>query len=212
MTERRPRDARERALNTAGARRYRARKRGEEVPLRRSGPPPLTDIRHKECEQCGGPIPKPGDPYRKPSYIARIRWCSRACAKAAVSAALNTAITCERCGRDFPVRGPASAARRRFCSVVCANTAIAEARIVRPLRGIEANRGRRAARLAMPNICAICDWPDVDACHIIPVRDGGSYDLDNFVLLCPNHHRMLDNGRLPAEEARAARDRILRSA
>lgn len=145
----------------------------------------------------------------KPSYVAKRRFCSRDCAKAAFSAEINCTVICEYCSGEFRVAGPQTAKRRRFCSQECANLFINKNRIVRPMRGIEANRGRRAAREQLLNVCAICGWPDVDACHIVGVAQGGSNELYNFVMLCPNHHRMFDRGRIPREEVIAARAAVI---
>jgi predicted restriction endonuclease len=58
----------------------------------------------------------------------------------------------------------------------------------------------------LPNYCALCGWAeDVDACHILPVRQGGTEELDNFVMLCPNHHRMFDRGAISREQIEIAR-------
>ncbi|KKM08345.1 hypothetical protein LCGC14_1724710 [marine sediment metagenome] len=46
--------------------------------------------------------------------------------------------------------------------------------------------------------CAICGWNEAqcDMAHVIPKVEGGTYELDNIVILCPNHHRMADSGKL----------------
>lgn len=45
--------------------------------------------------------------------------------------------------------------------------------------------------------CAVCSFDSVvEVCHIFPRCLGGSDDLENLILLCPNHHTMLDKGLL----------------
>lgn len=53
--------------------------------------------------------------------------------------------------------------------------------------------------------CMRCDWAD-DTCdvhHITPRRDGGTDEMHNLAVLCPNCHRMADKGRLSPEQLRA---------
>lgn len=47
----------------------------------------------------------------------------------------------------------------------------------------------------------ICGWTKTinDVAHIIPQRDGGPTTLDNVAILCPNHHRMFDTGKIPQD-------------
>ncbi len=50
--------------------------------------------------------------------------------------------------------------------------------------------------------CQICDFTFqkrdgtyyIEAAHIIPLKDGGTDAPENIVILCPNHHKMLDEG------------------
>ena len=60
----------------------------------------------------------------------------------------------------------------------------------------------RARRRALRIFGEKCMIPDcefdfvVHNHHIIPRSEGGSHDLDNCVLLCPNHHALADAGML----------------
>jgi HNH endonuclease len=58
--------------------------------------------------------------------------------------------------------------------------------------------------------CQICGWnrDTVDACHLVPTRAGGALDTSNIVLLCPNHHRLLDRGKLSAEEMMKLHEKV----
>lgn len=40
----------------------------------------------------------------------------------------------------------------------------------------------------------------IEAAHIIPFKDGGPDISDNIAVLCPNHHKMLDEGDASARE------------
>ncbi len=45
--------------------------------------------------------------------------------------------------------------------------------------------------------CAVCGFDDVvEIHHILPRRVGGTDALENLILLCPNHHAMIDKGML----------------
>jgi len=49
--------------------------------------------------------------------------------------------------------------------------------------------------------CKICNFNRyIEKCHIIPKRLYGGDDENNIVYLCPNHHKLLDNGLLNLEE------------
>ena len=46
--------------------------------------------------------------------------------------------------------------------------------------------------------CTVTDPAALDACHVVPLARGGSYDLSNIVLLCNergrSHHALFDRG------------------
>lgn len=45
--------------------------------------------------------------------------------------------------------------------------------------------------------CAVCGFDEiVEVHHLIPVKQGGSNEIENLVLLCPSHHRLADHGML----------------
>lgn len=68
-------------------------------------------------------------------------------------------------------------------------------------------------RLSFMDRCAICGWDEApcDVCHIEPRKRGGPDVIENVVMLCPNHHRLLDRGQLDIERVREARRTILRT-
>lgn len=59
--------------------------------------------------------------------------------------------------------------------------------------------------------CMRCGWnlAPCDAHHICPKRMGGTYLIENGVLLCPNCHRLADLGLISPEELRRAREAAL---
>ncbi len=50
--------------------------------------------------------------------------------------------------------------------------------------------------------CCICNWNEdsVDIHHIIAKKDGGVNDHYNLTPLCPNHHRLAGNKKIPVEK------------
>lgn len=77
-------------------------------------------------------------------------------------------------------------------------------------------RNRRIGVSATPSKCRsvykechICGFSRiVEMAHIKPAHQGGTYDLDNIIGLCPNHHHLFDNKRLTEEEAILLKDRV----
>lgn len=169
------------------------------------------------CSYCGKENIK-----RKPSELRNNVYCSRDCANKAQSKFLknNTdlkfskgiKIICEYCSKKFYVK-PYRAKKARFCSRECSH----EHRRNRPfasnppdMRG-EKNPNfrnwsatpsvRKNAKRKLGAHCAICDFDIVvHVHHIIPSSIGGSNDISNLIVLCPNHHEMSDRGLITPED------------
>lgn len=143
----------------------------------------------KECKCCFDP-----KDYRQ-------KFCCRSCAasfnnrkrilsektkdkihKALIERRRNKPKTCKYCGKEFYYDKP----RRKYCSVVCFNKA--NGRI--NLNKISNRTARKILKRAFPNWkCPFCSWTKTfDVHHIIPRSKGGKGDLNNLVMLCPNHH------------------------
>ena len=57
--------------------------------------------------------------------------------------------------------------------------------------------------------CEICEFNRyIEKCHIIPKQYGGWDGRDNVLILCPNHHKLLDAGMLNIEEIAFIEDKI----
>ena len=65
----------------------------------------------------------------------------------------------------------------------------------------------KSMRRFLPPQCALCGWSEApcDVAHIVAKKHGGENKLENVVMLCPNHHRMFDTGKIPIEQVQAAR-------
>jgi 5-methylcytosine-specific restriction endonuclease McrA len=58
-------------------------------------------------------------------------------------------------------------------------------------------------REKLGNKCCVCDWPfKSDLHHIIARNKGGRSGKDNFILLCPNHHRLIHQDIITIEQIR----------
>lgn len=58
--------------------------------------------------------------------------------------------------------------------------------------------------------CAICRFDRyLEKCHIIPKRLGGGKLAANTIILCPNHHKLLDYGLLNNEEVAMIERRLI---
>lgn len=74
---------------------------------------------------------------------------------------------------------------------------------------IYANKGawNKALRRLFPDKCMRCGWAEAscDTHHILPKSKGGSYSLENGIILCPNCHRLADSGILSEQDLRIIR-------
>jgi len=55
-------------------------------------------------------------------------------------------------------------------------------------------------KCGIQKVCDLCPYEYIDYHHINPIREGGSDELDNLALLCPNHHRLADRGKIDINE------------
>lgn len=64
------------------------------------------------------------------------------------------------------------------------------------------------ARKIFGNVCARCSWKEApcDAHHIVARSAGGSNELTNIIILCPNCHRLADFGIVTESELRTIWD------
>ncbi len=60
--------------------------------------------------------------------------------------------------------------------------------------------------IASKHQCSICQTNPVEVHHIIPVVDGGTNDLDNLMVVCPNHHTDFHDGKFSIEQMKTYRN------
>jgi len=173
-----------------------------------------------ECEGCGREFEKRRNQYLRTGH----HYCSRACSNRAHSRALRenpaawgargAAVVCRGCGKTFRV-SRRRAATARFCSRVCEFThrfAPPVAEGSPDLRGSRnphfkgtnnPNTARENARKYLGRKCLICGFDAfVETHHIIARRNRGSNNIENLIVLCPNHHKMAHLGLISGEELR----------
>lgn len=80
---------------------------------------------------------------------------------------------------------------------------------VRYRRGRGMSRTSVKKRFLKNQTCVVCGWDRcLDAAHIVGAADGGSMEESNLMPLCPNHHRLFDNGNLLPNEQIAIEEYI----
>ena len=175
----------------------------------------------ENCLECGAAIPwRPGVKNR-----ATARFCGNPCKYAwqkrnppnpAVQRETRPCATCGEPVSYLPSqRRPGHAAGRIYCSRKCKGAGHSKLMTGRrPSGGVYTSNAtfRKLIRPAFLDRCAICGWDEApcDVAHIVARKAGGNpADPENVVMLCPNHHRMFDTGRISAEVVLAARPNCL---
>ena len=151
---------------------------------------------------------------RGPKRDATVIYCSRKCSRRDQVAKSGARITkpCAVCGDPFTYYTSARP-NATYCSLTCKNRAYNQSRAGRIQDEFHrASTFRKSMRRFFHDRCAICGWDlaPCDVAHIVDRRNGGEDVLENVVMLCPNHHRLFDLGKIPAEQVRKSRAKILR--
>lgn len=139
----------------------------------------------------------------------RVVYCSRKCyyegrrKNLEKAPRLKQSKNCEICGKSFEYY-PSARKAARFCSLRCSRIGhsrdLSGRRIAPYGKGVKAMR-YRLTLLMGGDKCFVCGWDQTsnDVCHLIPVKEGGKEEIENMILLCPNHHRIFDRGLLGRE-------------
>lgn len=121
--------------------------------------------------------------------------------------------TCLRCGKEFEPKSGS----QKYCSPKCGRKVAAE-------KSLDWIKYRNKIKSKInPDIliaydfrCAVCGWSlepkgntekylhshGCEFHHITPVKDGGTNDLSNLIVLCPNCHKKAHYGYLSEQELR----------
>jgi len=160
----------------------------------------------KECLTCG-------EEYRvRKSRVDDAKFCSRECYHNGQKQGKTShperyveyvEVECTECGGK--VEKPPSRANRsdrQFCDQDCYHNWSNKHQ--------QKQTGRRKRiREKEKKSCEICEFDRfIEMAHIIPSRNGGTYHKRNILFLCPNHHRLLDHGKLSKEEFTPIEDKI----
>lgn len=124
------------------------------------------------------------------------------------SPATVTKLICQICGRSFIVKNRKKFYRpHKYCSKDCYTKAQKTGQYKRS-RNLESNMRRKKE----DEKCLICSFDRfIEICHLTPPNKGGTFEESNILFLCPNHHRLLDNGLLNKEEQqKIGRDKLSR--
>lgn len=157
----------------------------------------------------------------KPSEIKVHNFCSRICSNQFKSQLIRSKtlpnnsvggfyLTCKTCNDTFKVKAN-KYYKRKFCSLACAGIG---------KRDKQANTGKTRPGRSNPNYkhgescsawrnlaigtyghrCLICNFDIiVQVHHIVPRSKGGNSQVDNLIVLCPNHHGMAHKNLVTTE-------------
>lgn len=131
---------------------------------------------------------------RWPSQLGKKVFCSKSCANQYNN--LNPPIHqppiekyCLSCNQPFFVY-PHRQHSARFCSKECYYI----------YKGNDKNFRDKALSI-FGHKCVICKFDIVVSVHhIVPRRNGGKNNIENLIVLCPNHHAMADRNLISKEE------------
>ena len=120
---------------------------------------------------------------------------------------------CKVCGKEFETKSN----RAIYCSDKCKRASIREKEkpaIIK--RAKDMSRDKNKVYSVYQSKCAICGWQisknlvihkgkalpsyGCEIHHIVPVSEGGSGELDNLIMLCPNCHKKADYGVITRDE------------
>lgn len=118
---------------------------------------------------------------------------------------------CEHCGANVTRRRSAfyrGGAKKVFCNHKCAG----QWRKKNPSSDRLSNYGKNAKkhRKLYGSQCFICGFDRyIEFCHIIPAAIGGTTHPSNIIVLCPNHHKLMDRELLTPEEDELLDDHLI---
>jgi hypothetical protein len=133
----------------------------------------------------------------------RAKYCSRSCANK-VSKDQQYDKICKHCAREYQTASKQS----MYCSTSCKqkNYRLASKSDDISIKAIY--------KIFENKPCELCGWSEstCDIHHIVEVSDGGKNELDNLVVVCPNHHRMIHNDLISKDKlSQLIKDRTISS-
>ncbi len=111
---------------------------------------------------------------------------------------------CDFCHSEFST---VPSLNKRFCSHKCSALARAQ-RADHPfnlrrcgLGSTDRSTLHKWIKKHFGDRCMICGWAEApcDVAHLIPRSASGPTTVENTIVLCPNHHRLFDSGKITRE-------------
>lgn len=115
-------------------------------------------------------------------------------------------VICHYCRKEFTIknRRKLKPSHHKYCNKKCHTEAQRTGIAFRNKKNETKIRNRKKTES-----CIICGFNRfIEICHIVPPNMGGTYDENNILYCCPNHHRLLDHGLLTKMEQEKIGDRI----
>lgn len=136
-------------------------------------------------------------------------FCSRECHYEFMKKRIS--LPCEACGKTITRKKSMffkNGNKHNYCNKVCA----AQYRSLNPTRIRSNSRSLKYADKIYATVCELCGFDRyIERAHIIPASTGGTIHPANIITLCPNHHSLMDSGRLTTEERDFLDDYIIRA-
>lgn len=132
--------------------------------------------------------------YKRPSELKKSKTGNAYCSSACYGKSCRKTNACTVCGKEI-----LASKQAKTCSRSCANVArkgIRYKQVGRPTKDKVKTRSILKQRLISQrgSCCEICGFSTTQILvphHIIRSCDGGSDDLENLILICPNCHSLI---------------------
>jgi len=140
----------------------------------------------KICERCN----KSFNADLREHNRGNAKYCSLSCVGKRIQSKIHKRM-CINCREEFST----SSNRSKYCSKSC------KLQHYRSISKTENYSSKTLQNLIGFLPCEICGWNEStrDVHHIIPVSQNGKNTLDNVIVLCPNHHRMIHKNLISKE-------------
>ena len=154
------------------------------------------------CSLCGKKFLRKESHYNRGIKQGRKKFfCSTSCASKAQIKRIE--VSCKICGKKFkvtPKRLKASKSGYLFCSYKCLNKGQRVESGLTDMFPAHYKEGhytyREKALRTYPHKCEVCGFDEFKAILEVHHIDGNrkNNEIDNLIILCPNHHAMLTRG------------------
>jgi 5-methylcytosine-specific restriction endonuclease McrA len=134
----------------------------------------------KKCEFCENTFLAKA----KESTRGGARFCSRSCSGSHSNKIRPYVdLLCKKCGKSFSTK----CKQALYCSKECSYRKSTSYRYRNHLNA-------KIKKIISTSICFNCGWDKTtcDVHHVIPRKKGGTDELHNLIIVCPNCHRLAD--------------------